>query len=54
VLVVTNETVGPLYLDQLTRALEGKRVRSTVLPDGERHKTLDVVARTFDALVAAT
>ena len=51
VLVVTNETVGPLYLDQLTRALEGKRVRSTVLPDGERHKTLDVVARTFDALV---
>jgi len=52
VLVVTNETVGPLYLDQLTRSLEGKRVRSTVLPDGERHKTLDVVARIFDALVA--
>ena len=52
VLIVTNVTVGPLYLEQVTRALDGKRVRSTVLPDGERHKTLDVVARIFDALVA--
>jgi 3-dehydroquinate synthase len=52
VLVVTNEVVGPLYLEALARGLEGKRLRSLVLPDGERHKTLEVAGRIFDALVA--
>jgi 3-dehydroquinate synthase len=51
VLVVTNETVGPLYLEPLTRGLAGKRVRSLALPDGERHKVLGVLDRVFDALV---
>jgi 3-dehydroquinate synthase len=51
VLVVTNETVAPLYLDRLGRSLAGKRVASVVLPDGEQHKTLDTLARVFDALV---
>jgi len=50
--VVTNETVGPLYLDALCRGLEGKRVRSTVLPDGEQYKTLDTLSRVLDAMVA--
>ncbi|NJD30847.1 MAG: 3-dehydroquinate synthase [Gammaproteobacteria bacterium] len=50
-LVVTNEVVGPLYLDRLLEALAGKRVRSVLLPDGEQHKTLDVANRVFDALV---
>ncbi len=53
VLVVTNEIVGPLYLETLLRGLAGKRLHSFVLPDGERHKTLEVVGRIFDALVAA-
>jgi 3-dehydroquinate synthase len=51
VLVVTNEVVGPLYLDRLVRALEGKRTASLLLPDGEQHKTLEVTGRIFDALV---
>ncbi|MCM2310822.1 MAG: 3-dehydroquinate synthase [Steroidobacteraceae bacterium] len=51
VLVVTNTTVGPLYLAHLERALPGKRVASVVLPDGERYKTLDTLALVFDALV---
>lgn len=51
VLVVTNTTVGPLYLARLERALPGKRVASVVLPDGERYKTLDTLALVFDALV---
>ena len=51
VLVVTNTTVGPLYLARLERALEGKRVASVALPDGEQHKTLETLARVFDALV---
>ncbi len=50
-LVVTNEVVGPLYLDRLLEALAGKRLRSVLLPDGEQHKTLDVANRVFDALV---
>jgi 3-dehydroquinate synthase len=53
VLVVTNEVVGPLYLDRLVRALEGKRIASLLLPDGEQHKTLEVTGRIFDALVTA-
>jgi 3-dehydroquinate synthase len=51
VLVVTNEVVGPLYLDRLERALEGKRTASVLLPDGEQHKTLEATGRIFDALV---
>jgi 3-dehydroquinate synthase len=51
VLVVTNTTVGPLYLARLERALPGKRVASVVLPDGERYKTLDTLALVLDALV---
>jgi 3-dehydroquinate synthase len=52
VLVVTNETVGPLYLEALATGLQGKRVRSVTLPDGEQFKTLAVLDRVFDALVA--
>jgi 3-dehydroquinate synthase len=52
VLVVTNEVVGPLYLQELAQGLEGKHLRSLALPDGERHKTLEVAGRIFDALVA--
>ena len=53
VLIVTNETVGPLYLAHLERGLAGKRVRSVALPDGEQHKNLAVLGRVFDALVDA-
>jgi 3-dehydroquinate synthase len=52
VLVVTNETIGPLYLDRVVRGLRSKRVTSVALPDGEQHKSLEVVGRIFDALVA--
>jgi len=52
VLVVTNETVGPLYLQRLLRGLAGKRVASVALPDGEQYKTLGTLGRVFDALVA--
>ncbi len=51
VLVVTNTTVAPLYLAHLERSLEGKRVASVALPDGEQHKTLETLALVFDALV---
>lgn len=53
VFVVTNDRVGPLYLQRLVESLAGKRVESIQLPDGEAHKTLSTVSAIFDALVAA-
>ena len=53
VLVVTNETVGPLYAARLLAGLAGKRVRTLELPDGEQYKTLAVLERVFDALIEA-
>ena len=51
VLIVSNETVAPLYLDGLIAALKGKRVESVVLPDGEQYKNIDVLNQIFDALL---
>jgi 3-dehydroquinate synthase len=51
VLVVTNGTVAPLYLERLKSGLGGRRIEHVVLPDGERYKTLDTLALVFDALV---
>jgi 3-dehydroquinate synthase len=53
ILIVTNETVGPLYADRLRAGLAGKRVHAVELPDGEQYKTLAVLERVFDALVGA-
>ena len=52
-MVVTNEVVGPLYLERLLPALEGLEVETVVLPDGEATKTLDTVAGIVDRLMAA-
>ena len=51
-LIVTNETIAPLYLPKLQSALQGRRVATLVLPDGEQHKTLESFSRILDALVA--
>jgi 3-dehydroquinate synthase len=51
-LVVSNETVAPLYRDALAACLSGKRVESINLADGEAHKTIDSVTLILDALVA--
>jgi 3-dehydroquinate synthase len=52
VLVVTNATVGPLYLETLHRGLAGKRTGRVVLADGEQHKTLATLSQVLDAMVA--
>ncbi|MCP5140904.1 MAG: 3-dehydroquinate synthase [Gammaproteobacteria bacterium] len=53
VMVVSNTTVAPLYLDRLSAALDGFDVRSVILPDGEQYKTLDTVNLIFTALLEA-
>jgi 3-dehydroquinate synthase len=44
-LVITNDRVGPLYLDDTVQTLRdgGVEVDTVVLPDGEAHKTMDVL-----------
>lgn len=51
VMVVTNETVAPLYLGPLTAALGEFDVRTVVIADGERHKNLSTLNSIFDALL---
>ena len=53
VAIVTNETVAPLYLAKLRAQLASFRPVEVVLPDGEQYKTLEVLNRIFDALLAA-
>lgn len=51
VLIVTNETVAPLYLERARASFEGKQVDVVILPDGEFYKTWDVLNRIFDQLL---
>jgi 3-dehydroquinate synthase len=53
VMVVTNEIVGPIYLDPVRALLAGSRVAKVELPDGEQHKTMATVNRVLDSLVEA-
>ncbi len=53
VMVVTNETVAPLYLDKVLQALPGFHVEQVILPDGEQYKTLQVLNTIFDALLSS-
>jgi 3-dehydroquinate synthase len=49
VLIVSNDTVAPLYLEQVKSALgDSYRVSEEILPDGEANKTLAVLERIFD------
>jgi len=53
VLVVTNETIAPLYLDLLTRQLTNAfDVKTVILPDGEQFKTLDYLNKIYDSLLS--
>ncbi|WFF41947.1 3-dehydroquinate synthase [Salinicola endophyticus] len=55
VMIVTNATVAPHYLDRLRHTLSGAdlEVCEVILPDGEATKTLASVERIWDALLAA-
>ena len=52
-LIVTNETVAPLYLSQVQEALSDKKTAVVSLPDGEAHKTLNTYQTIMDGLVDA-
>ncbi len=51
VLVVTNTTIAPLYLDKTLALLDGWQVHTEILPDGEIYKDRQSFHRIIDRLV---
>lgn len=51
VMVVSNQTIAPLYLEAVQHSLSTLEHRAVILPDGEQYKTLDTVNLIFDALL---
>lgn len=54
VLIVSNETVAPLYLSAMYDGLvqAGLSVQTCILPDGEQYKNQDSINQIYDALLA--
>jgi len=52
-LIVSNETVAPLYLDKLKENLDGSVIESINLPDGEAFKTVDTATTVLDKLAGS-
>jgi 3-dehydroquinate synthase len=51
VAVITNTTVGPLYLERVLQLLAPWDPIKVILPDGEQFKTLEVLNQIFTALL---
>jgi 3-dehydroquinate synthase len=51
VVVVTNETIAPLYLQNVIANLQQYQIETVILPDGEQYKTLASMDVIFDALL---
>lgn len=52
VMIVTNETVAPLYLERVQATLAGRELATVILPDGEAYKTMDSAMTVFDGLLS--
>jgi 3-dehydroquinate synthase len=53
IMVVTNDTVAPLYLERAVACFPGKTVDTVVLPDGEKYKDWKTLNLIFDRLLEA-
>lgn len=53
VLIVSNETIAPLYLELVEKQLTGLQVGKVILADGEQYKNLDTLNLIFDQLIAS-
>ncbi|PID43838.1 MAG: 3-dehydroquinate synthase [Proteobacteria bacterium] len=51
-MIVTNETVAPLYLDKVREMLSSRDVDEVILPDGESFKNLETLNLVFTRLLA--
>ena len=52
VMVVTNQTVAPLYLDRVLANLPERQIATVILPDGEAYKTMASAMQIFDGLLS--
>ncbi len=52
VIIVTNESIAPLYLSGLKQALGDRRIAVSILPDGEQEKRLESMLPVFDTMLA--
>lgn len=43
IMIVTNTTIGPLYLEVLKSTLDRSKPETVVIPDGETYKTMDTM-----------
>lgn len=51
VMIVTNDTIAPLYLEVLCHTLADYQVETLILPDGEAYKTLESFERIMSVLL---
>tara|TARA_B110000238_G_scaffold196209_1_gene236588 strand:- start:1131 stop:2219 length:1089 start_codon:yes stop_codon:yes gene_type:complete len=51
VVIISNNTVAPLYMSKLLAALKNSQTQKIILPDGESHKTLATIESIFDQLL---
>jgi len=51
VMVVSNETIAPLYLDRVREIFSDFDLATVILPDGEQYKNLDTLNLIFTALL---
>ena len=51
VVIVSNETIAPLYLEQTLALFAGYRYETVILPDGEIYKTYDGIMPIIDCLM---
>ena len=51
VMIVTNETVAPLYLEQAKACFPQKQIDTVILPDGEKFKNWETLNSIFDGLL---
>ncbi len=53
VVIISNDTVAPLYVDRVRSALGQRQlITEVVLPDGEQFKTMDSLSGIFDRVMA--
>ncbi len=53
VMIVTNETIAPLYLDVVKQSIGEHVLETVVIPDGEQYKTLDTFNEIISRLLQA-
>ena len=52
VAIITNDVVGPLYLEELTNTIKDKNIVSYILNDGEQEKKLKTIHKILKSQLA--